>query len=180
MLCDKREKNLIIQDIFKQHHELAKMHPKSVNTIRIFTLMMEDGVHILLASLKVGVNNNRTDNFCANSSIVAGIKENGELMNRAFLNECSNQTTDRHPQGMFLNEVRIPSFGKMLDTAKKAAQYIGNFRLVGWDFSVDEDGNIVLIEANMRKGGIIPNQFAHGPFFGDLTERVLNEVFGRK
>ncbi|MCQ2307192.1 MAG: hypothetical protein MJ000_06480 [Bacteroidales bacterium] len=180
VLCDKREKNLIIQDIFKQHHELAKMHPKSVNTIRIFTLMMEDGVHILLASLKVGVNDNRTDNFCANSSIVAGIKENGELMDRAFLNECSNQTTNKHPQGMLLSEVKIPSFDKMLDTAKKAAQYIGNFRLVGWDFSVDEDGDIVLIEANMRKGGIIPNQFAHGPFFGELTEKVLNEVFGRE
>ena len=46
--------------------------------------------------------------------------------------------------------------------------------------SVDEDGNIVLIEANMRKAGIGPIQCEHGPFFGELTEWVLNEVFGRE
>ena len=74
----------------------------------------------------------------------------------------------------------MPEFDRMLETVKRAAQYTGNFRLVGWDMSVDEDGNIVLIEANMRKGGIGPIQCLHGPFFGEMTERVLDEVFGRK
>lgn len=54
---------------------------------------------------------------------------------------------------------------------------IPHFRLVSWDVAICEDGEPMLIEANMRKGGINLNQFNNGPLFGDLTERVLDEVF---
>ena len=43
--------------------------------------------------------------------------------------------------------------------------------------AVDKYGDIVLIEANMRKGGINLHQFDNGPIFGNLTEKVLNLVF---
>lgn len=180
VLLDKREKNIIIQDIVKQHQELAKMHPQSLNTVRVYTLMLDDGVHILSSSLKMGAGNSRLDNVEQKSGIIAGVKESGEVMERAYFDLHSGKTTDRHPGGMLLSEIKVPEFDKMLETVKRAAQYTGNFCLVGWDMSVDEDGNIVLIEANMRKGGIGPIQCLHGPFFGELTERVLDEVFGRK
>lgn len=180
VLCDKSEKNLITQDIVRQHYDLGKMHPKSLNTVRIYTLMLDDGVHILSASLKMGANYSRIDNVSANSGIIAGVKENGELMEYAYYDMCSGKTTDRHPGGMLLSEIKVPEFAKMIETVKRLAQYAGNFRMIGWDMSVDEDGEIIMIEANMRKGAIGPIQCLHGPFFGELTERVLNEVFGRE
>lgn len=61
---------------------------------------------------------------------------------------------------------------------KECHPRIGNFRLVSWDIAIDKNGNAVLIEANMRKGGINFHQFNNGPLFGNLTERVLEEVFG--
>ena len=178
VLNDKSEKNLIIQDIVKQHHELAKMHPQSLNTVRICSLMLEDGVHILCSYLRMGANGSRIDNVSASAGITAEPKENGELMNRAFFDVYSGKTTDRHPQGMLLSEIRVPSYDKMIETVKRLAQYTGNFKLVGWDLSVDENGNVVLIEANMRKNGAVTvGQNMRGPLFGDLTEKVLNEVF---
>ena len=48
---------------------------------------------------------------------------------------------------------------------------------MSWDIAIDEDGNPVLIEANMRKGSVNFHQFNNGPLFGELTERVLNEIF---
>lgn len=171
--------NLIVQGIVKQHHELAKMHPESLNTVRIYTIMLRDGVHFLSASLKMGAGDSRIDNVSANSGIIVGVKENGELKERAYSDLYSGKTTDRHPCGMLLNEIKVPEFDKMCKTVERAAQYTGNFRLVGWDMSVDEDGNIILIEANMRKGAIGPIQCEHGPFFGELTETVLNEVFSK-
>lgn len=178
-LLDKNEKNLIVQDILRQHPELAKMHPQSLNTVRVYTIMMEDGVHVLNASLKMGAGCNRIDNVTRNSGIITGIRENGELMDFAFFDLYSGEKTDRHPQGMLLGKICVPSYNRMIETVKRAAQYTGNFQLVGWDLSVDEEGNVVLIEANMRKGDIGPIQCLHGPFFGDLTERVLNKVFCR-
>ncbi|MDO4948672.1 MAG: sugar-transfer associated ATP-grasp domain-containing protein [Bacteroidales bacterium] len=179
VLLDKSEKNIIVQDIVRQHHKLAKMHPQSLNTVRIYTLMLDDGVHVLSASLKMGANDSRIDNVERESGIIAGIKEGGELMNFAYYDLFSGKTTDRHPQGMLLSEIRVPSYERMIDTVKRAAQYIGNFKLVGWDLSVDENKEVILIEANMRKGGIGPIQCMHGPFYGELTEKVLNEVFGK-
>lgn len=180
VLLDKKEKNIIIQDILKQHPEMAKMHPQSLNTVRIYTIMIDNIVYPLSASFKMGANESRIDNVTRNSGIIAGIKEDGSLMEHAYFDLFSGKTTDRHPQGMLLSEIKVPSFNKMLDTVKRAAQYIGNFKLVGWDLSVDEDGDVVLIEANMRKGDIGPIQCLHGPFFGELTEKVLNEVFGKE
>ena len=180
VLLDKCENNIIIQDIVKQHHELAKMHPQSLNTVRIYTLMLEDGVHVLSASLRMGANDSRIDNVTASAGIIAGIKENGELKDCAYFDMASGKKTDRHPQGMLLSEIKVPFFDKMIETVKRAAQYTGNFKLVGWDLSVDENGDVILIEANMRKGGVGPIQCMHGPFFGELTEKVLNEVFGKE
>jgi len=171
------EKNLIVQDIVHQHYELAKMHPSSLNTVRIYTIMLQDGVHVLNASLKMGANNSRIDNVSADSGIIAGIKENGDLMDCAYFDMTSGKTTDHHPGGMPLSEIHVPAFSKMTTVAKKAAQYTGNFQLVGWDLSVDETGEVVLIEANMRKGAIGPIQCMHGPFYGEFTERVLNMVY---
>lgn len=164
----------------RQHYELGKMHPESLNTVRIYTLMLDDCVHVLSASLKMGAGSSRLDNVERNSGIIAGVKDNGELMDTAYFDLYSGKTTDRHPGGMLLSEIRVPEFDRMIETVKRLAQYAGNFRMIGWDMSVDENGDIVLIEANMRKAGIGPIQCEHGPFFGDLTEKVLNEVFGRE
>ena len=50
---------------------------------------------------------------------------------------------------------------------------------MSWDLVNGSDGDPILIEANMRKGGLEVNQFNNGPLFGDMTERVLNEVFNK-
>lgn len=177
VLLDKNERNIIVQDILNQHPEMAKMHPQSLNTIRVYTIMINNVVYPLSASFKMGANESRIDNVTRNSGIITGIKKDGTVMEHAYFDLFSGKTTDRHPQGMLLSEIKVPVFDKIIDTSKRAAQYTGNFKLVGWDFSVDEKENVVLIEANMRKGDIGPIQCLHGPFFGELTEKVLDEVF---
>lgn len=57
---------------------------------------------------------------------------------------------------------------------------MGHFRLVLWDVAIDEHGIPVLIEANLRNGECDFHQFNNGPLFGELTDQVLGEVFGRK
>lgn len=180
VLLDKNEKNLIVQEIVKQHPELAKMHPQSLNTIRIYTLLLDDGVHILPSAIRMGAGSNRIDNATSRAGIAAGINEDGSLSDFAVFDMYTGIKTDHHPQGMPLSEIHVPYFDKMIETVKRAAQYIANFRLVGWDLSADEEGNIILIEANMRKGGINACQMFSGPFFGDMTEKVLNMVFKKK
>ena len=57
---------------------------------------------------------------------------------------------------------------------------MGHFRLVAWDVTIDEQGEAVLIEANLTLGGINDVQMCSGPLFGKDTKKILDEVFRGK
>lgn len=177
-LKNKKERNYIIQEIVRQHASLEAVHAGSLNTLRICTVMLDDGVHILSSVLRMGVNESRIDNVTA-GGISVRIMPDGTLDKYAYT-YFSGERFDKHPQGLVFEGHPVPCFDKVIETVKLAAQRIGNFRLVSWDMAVDENGEVLLIEANMRKGGINLHQFDNGPLFGDLTERVLDEVFVKK
>ena len=177
LLSDKKEKNYIVQAIVKQHPDIAKIHPTSLNTIRICTLLLDDGVHVLSSVLRVGMNSSRVDNGTADG-ISAGIR-NGKLDEYAY-NCVTGRRYAAHPQGFVFKDFEVPCFDKAVEIVTDAAYKIGNFRLVSWDIAVDSEGDVVLVEANMRKGGIRVHQFDNGPLFGELTKRVMDEVFKKE
>lgn len=176
-LQDRREKDYIVQRIIRQHPDLDRVHDKSINSIRIVTLLMPEGVYVLSANLRMGVGENRIDNVTA-GGISCGILPNGTLKTYATT-YYTGERLSSHPQGFVFEGFQVPSFDKAVEVAKKAHTLIPHFRLVSWDLAIDAEGDPVLIEANMRKGGINLNQFNNGPLFGDLTDRVLDEVFGK-
>ena len=51
------------------------------------------------------------------------------------------------------------------------------FRLISWDFAVDQKEEPVLIEANFKYGGVDFHQLNNGPLFGKDAPKILNEVF---
>lgn len=174
-LADKEEADYIVQGIIKQHSELKRIHEKSINTVRICSILMEDGVHILSSCLRMGIGDCRIDNVTA-GGISVGIKADGYIDNIAYA-YYSGERFEKHPQGLVFEGFKVPSYHKAVKLVKDIHPCIGHFRLVSWDLSVDEEGDVLLIEANMRKGGINLQQFSNGPLFGDLTERVLDEVY---
>lgn len=174
-LNDTNEKDYIVQAIIVQHPELDKVHKGSVNTIRITTLLMPERVYVLSSVLRMGVNESRIDNATA-GGITAGITEDGFLKEFATT-YYSGEKLYKHPQGLVFKGFEVPSYDKALCLAVQCASIIPHFRLVSWDIAIDVNGDAILIESNMRKGSINFHQFNNGPLFGDLTERVLNEVF---
>lgn len=140
--------------------------------------MMKDGVHILSSCLRMGVDKARIDNVTA-GGISVGILSD-EAMDEFAYNYFTGERTDIHPQGFVFKGHKGPSYDRAVELVMEAHPVIPNFRLVSWDIAIDDVGDPVLIEANMRKGGINLNQFSNGPLFGELTEQVLDEVFGKK
>ncbi len=173
-LTDDYERDYIIQGIVNQHPDLAKPHPSSLNTVRIATIMFPEGVYILSSVYRMGVSGSRVDNATA-GGVSVGINEDGSLKKIGYYVE--GNPTESHPDGFVFDGAKIPSYDKMVETVKKAAQYIGNFRLVSWDLSVSPEGEVILIESNMRKGGIRIHQVDNGALFGEHTERVLKEIY---
>lgn len=177
-LSDKNEKDYVIQKIIRQHADLDKVHKDSVNTLRIVSLLMQDGVYVLSSNLRMGVGDSRIDNVMA-GGISCGINDDGTLKKYAT-EYYSGERFEKHPQGLVFEGFKIPSYDKAVELVKRLHPLIPHFRLVSWDIAIDATGEPMLIEANLRKGGINLNQFNNGPLFGDLTEKVLNEVFEKE
>lgn len=174
-LTDKSEKDWIVQKVIKQHAELNRVHSTSINSLRIVSILMPEDVYILSSNLRMGSGGSRIDNVTA-GGISVGVNADGTLKKYATT-YYTGERIEQHPQGLVFDGFVVPGYHKAIDMIKSIHPLIPHFRLVSWDVAICEDGEPMLIEANMRKGGINLNQFNNGPLFGDLTERVLDEVF---
>ena len=169
----------VIQETIKQHPVLSQINPSSVNTIRSLSLLKKDGtVKIYSSVLRMGRLGKKLDNTSA-GGVSCGINENGKLKKYGF--NRWGERIDRHPDSSFVFEdTIIPGYTKAIQMINRAATMIPHFRLVSWDIAIDESGEPILIEMNSAYGGPELHQFSNGPVFGEDTEEILEEVFGKK
>ncbi len=167
--------NYVVQTIVRQHPVLAVFNPQSVNTIRIMTLFYRGEAKILSSVLRMGINGSKVDN-ASSGGIVCGIKPDGTLRDCAF-DACANKY-DKHPQGHSFSGVVIPSFEKCKSLAQTlSCRFVNYTKLISWDFSVDEQGEPLLIEANFTGGQLDFHQLCNGPIWGNDTEAILANIF---
>ena len=167
----------VCQQMLKQHSELSRLNPTSVNTLRIFTLLFQGEVHVLSSILRMGVNNSRLDN-ASQGGIVCGIKPNGQLKDVAW-----NIYGDKfliHPGGVKFNSVTVPNYHECIELVKALAKRMSTVsRMISWDLAINEAGHPVFIECNVTFTGTESLQIPNGPLLGDLTDEVLKEVFAK-
>lgn len=164
----------IVQEIATQHKVLDSIHPKSINTIRVISFLFQGEVHISSSILRMGVGGSRLDNVSA-GGLACPILPDGRLSEKA-INRESKWVTN-HPGGVIFKDIKIPSYDKVIESVRRAHKNIPHFRIIGWDFSIDEKGEPLFIEYNGAPG---LNQVSCGPLFGDLTELVLDSIFFNK
>lgn len=170
--------DIMIQRPVKQHPSLARLNDSSVNTIRIMYFLANDGVRILSRIVRIGQAGSKVDN-ASSGGLTCGITEKGILKKYAY-----NQKGDRveeHPDSHIIFEnIKINGIEKIEQLIQIIHCRLPHFRLISWDFSVDEKGDPVLIEANINYGGIEIQQLNNGPLFGNETKEILEEVFKTK
>ncbi|NVF11536.1 hexapeptide transferase [Anaerococcus sp. AGMB00486] len=168
---DNLKANYIFQESVEQHEDLKRLNPSSLNTIRVVTLFFKGEVHILSSILRIGGNGAKVDNIGA-GGFACHINEDGKLDYRG-VNRKAQWVTEGHGNIKFADVV-VPSYNKILDLIDQTHKNLPHFKLIGWDFCIDKNGEPIFIEYNTCPG---PNQITCGPTFGDITEEVLDEVF---
>ena len=167
--------DIIIQRPLRQHAALAAINATSVNTIRIISLLSEEGAKAYSAILRIGINGARVDN-ASSGGITCGITADGKLKHYAY--KANGDRFEQHPDsGLAFEGYEIPGFHRCLEAVPKLHVQVPRFHLVSWDFAVAENGDPVLVEANLNYGQLDFHQLNNGPLFGEDTEKILKAVF---
>ena len=167
--------NFIVQEKVKQHRQLAAPHHSSLNTIRVLTFRWNGKILYLLAFLRIGVDNKITDN-ASTGGICCGINAEG-ILNHVGVDMFGNKYREHPTSGYVFNKRnQIPFFDKVIKCAKEIHKDIYHFDLISWDFAIDCNGRIILLEINYRGASWIYQLACEKPIFGNLTVDVLNRI----
>ena len=141
----------LFQETVKQHPELNKLNPTSLNTIRFDTFIDKDGkIEIISAYIRMSTNNLHVDNISSGGCQVGIWLDSGKLKRDGFSSYRSSGTHvyTFHPiTGIVFEGFIIPLFAEAKELIIKTASYMPGLRLVGWDVAIGETGP-VLIEGN--------------------------------
>lgn len=151
---------LIIQQRIIQHPTMSKMFSKSVNTIRISSILVDGKSHIIETIQRLGVGNNVVDNT-SQGGVLSNVDENGFLSKYAMKLEKFWGKYYEHPDTKIKFEgFQIPYFKEAIELVKNVHEKYNYVPFVGWDICIAEDGPII-IEGNTQPDGDMTQAF-HG------------------
>ncbi len=177
------DKNYIVQEAITSSKHLKKLYPSSINTIRYITYIVDDEIHSAPASLRIGVNGNKLDNIHL-GAISVHIKKDGNLDNTGYQLNYGNQKVvfDSHPDtNVIFKDTFACDIEKVNYIACKLHANTPYLGVISWDFAIDNDDNVVLIEANCRDQGVwFPQILSGEPLFGKDTPYIMELISKKK
>ena len=173
-MLDRFHTNYIVQRVVEQCDEFKLFSPRSVNIMRIITVIIDGKPQFMSASLRANTENAIADNRITadgRGMLVIGINRNGTLKETGIYS-CGVQMHSL-PNGVVFSGFNIPSFEKAVQMALKAHERMPMLRAVGWDITIDKNYEPLIIEYNLKGMGIYLYQLANGPLFGEYTQDIV-------
>ena len=167
--------NFIVQEKARQHPELERVNPTSLNSMRLYTYRSLDGVcHFMYtcATLRYGGKGAMIDNMSKGGGSCL-IDPDGVVDDRVFRFKSLEVSSLKKETGV--EGLVIPSFQKIIDTLLRMHKRLPYFDFVGWDVAVDPDGEPLFIEYNLVPG-IEGSQIMSGPMFADYLDEVVERA----
>ena len=147
-LLNKYKYGVFIEELIQQVNILGKLHPTSVNTVRIPTIRVNSKETVIFhPCLRVGRGDSIVDNAGSGGIICALNPENGTVI--AARDEKGNEFTIHPETGVRLTGFTVPEWDVAVNTAKELADIIPSNRYTAWDLALTEKG-WVMVEANAR------------------------------
>lgn len=141
----------LIEEIIVQTDQMSRLHPQSVNTVRINTILTgkkKTGyeVHIFCLFLRMGQRGSIVDNAGA-GGILASVDPKTGIVTTLGKDEVNN-TYESHPNtGVIIKGFKIPRWEEAVNMVKELALVVPTNRYIGWDLALTDHG-WVLVEGN--------------------------------
>ena len=151
MLAYIREHGLVVlEHVLPQHEDMARLHPSSVNTMRILTDLVDGQVHIAYITVKMGRGSGVCDNSGQGGILCRVDPQSGMIISPAT--DDYFNVYEKHPDtGIVLQGYQLPMVDRAVAMAKEAALVFPQVGHVGWDMAITPTGPAI-IEGNEFPG----------------------------
>lgn len=141
----------LVEQVVEQHDEIAALYENSVNTLRIVTILKEDGTaDVVFSSIRIGNHGSFVDNLNSGGMSALVDISTGTIVKAGKDKDLI--TYDVHPMSVKpIVGFAIPMFDKAVELCKQAATVVPQIRYVAWDVAITNDGP-ELIEGNTFPG----------------------------
>ena len=163
--------------IIEQHKEINKIHDKSVNTLRIISLITsENHPEIISVFMRFGVGDGVVDNASSGGFFVGVNIDEGTLKDTGhYLSEYGGAKIKKHPDSGFIFEgFKVPYFKEAFEEVLKGIKVIPD-RFIGWDVAITPKGPII-VEANSVPHLHISNIANEGLLKNPHIKKLLEEL----
>jgi len=150
----------VLEEVVTQHREMNALHPHSVNTVRVVTLLKGKVPRVVVAFMRIG-NGKVVDNFNSGGMVVPVNVEDGTVKFPA-IDKAGNLYRSHPLTGVSIEGFAVPLWSDVLELAKQAAIELPELGIMGWDVAVTDDGPL-LIEGNHYPGHDIYQLPPHTP-----------------
>ncbi|MBR4833495.1 MAG: hypothetical protein IKU86_04065 [Thermoguttaceae bacterium] len=166
--------NFVVQEKILAHPNFAALYPGSINTLRVVSYLTSKGARVAPVLLRIG-QKGYVDNAHA-GGIIVGVTDEGKLLSEAYTEYQERYC--RHPvTNVVFEDYQLPLVPEIIQTAKRLHKNLPNLRFVSWDFTVDNNSQIVVLEVNLCSQSVWMSQLAHGKsVFGDDTAEMLQLI----
>ena len=168
----------LLEEPIIQHDEINRLHPCSINTIRMVTIYNKEKKQgkVAVAYFRIG-NGKCVDNFNSGGMVVPIDKKSGSILYPA--QDKAGNLYYNHPlTNTAIVGYKIPMFQKAIKLAEELSGIIPEMGVVGWDIAITPKGPVV-VEGNEFPGHDIyqlPPHRTDG--IGVLPE--FEKILGRK
>lgn len=151
----------VVEDVIVQNEVMGSLHPNSINTLRIVTILNDKGPHIVYAHVRIGNHGRPVDNLHSGGMFAPIDMDTGVVTFPAY--DRDKKTYDVHPlTDVAIKGFQIPLWKESKELCKAAAKRVPQMRYIGWDVAISDKGP-VLVEGNNLPGYDIIQMPPHTP-----------------
>lgn len=173
LFSNPRISRFLVQAVVRQHPLLSRMNESSVNTVRIDTLVCDDGViRSSAAVLRVGSGSSWVDNVSAGGFSLKVDLETGAVAPHGYGHvKFGRQRMETHPaSGFRFQGTSLPFWDQVAGLIEKGTRALAPLRWLGWDIAFTADGPI-LMEASAN-----PDLFGLQSAMGGLRHTPVGQA----
>ena len=159
--------NGVLQKYINQHAFFNEIMPNSVATIRLTSVLNNEGQFSINACYLRVARQTHTHVISKLQVRIPVDITNGALNNFGYTMKMKPLV--KHPDtGYIFENKHIPYFDKIKETALKLHKMVPFTRTIGWDMILDQNNEVVVMEWNGSHNGITFDEATQGPCYANL------------